>query len=195
MSGLKSKISIGAHPFLYPEPVLLVGSYDRNDKANVMLAAWAGMCSSAPPSLMVAVRPERWSHDAIIGRKAFTIGIASESMLVAADYTGLVSGRKGDKFAAAGFTPIRAEKVDAPYVAECPVVLECALTRHLTVGVHTLMFADILDIKADEDCLGPGGKPDINKMSALLYEGGQNAYYGVGRRLGDAFSAGKALMK
>jgi flavin reductase (DIM6/NTAB) family NADH-FMN oxidoreductase RutF len=196
MAAGKTKRSLGAHPLLYPEPAFLVATYDAEGKANVMVAAWGGICSSDPLSLSVAVRPERFTHDALLARKAFTVGIASENMLVATDFAGMVSGRRFDKFSAAGLTAARAEKVDAPYVAECPVVLECSLCQSVALGAHTLMIGNILDVKADEDCLAPGGTfPDILKVAPLLYDSGSRAYYGVGRRLGDAFSAGKALLK
>lgn len=195
MSNLAEKQSIGAHPFIYPEPVVLVGSYDVNGKPNMMLVAWAGICSSNPPSLMIAVRPNRWTHEGVLQHKAFTVGMVTEDMLVKADYAGLASGKKEDKFGVTGYTPVRAEKVDAPYVAECPVILECALTDSRTVGVHTIMFGDILDIKADKNCLGENGKPDITKVRPLVYEMGANAYYGIGSRLGNAFADGKVLLR
>ncbi len=193
---MKAKRSLGASPLLYPEPAFLVGSYDGQGQANVMMAAWAGICSSDPLSLMVSIRPERWTHEAILARRAFTVGIAGESMLEAADYVGMISGRKVDKFARAGLTAIRAEHVDAPYVAECPVILECSLSRDVELGSHTLLIGTIVDVKADEDCLDPSGSfPDILKVAPLIYDAGSGAYYGVGRQVGRAFSAGKSLLQ
>lgn len=196
MTALKTKRSLGAHPLLYPEPAFLVATYDAKGKPNVMVAAWGGICSSDPLSLSVSVRPDRWTHDALLERKAFTVGIASESMLVAADFVGIASGRRYDKFPMADLTAVRAEHVDAPYVAECPVVLECALSQSVPLGAHTMMIGTILDVKADEDCLAPGSAfPDIYKVAPLIYDSGSRAYYGVGKRVGDAFSAGKALLR
>ena len=193
---MATKRSLGPLPLLYPEPVLLVGTYDRDGKANVMAAAWGGICSSEPLSLMVAVRPERWTHDALLERKAFTVSIASESITAAADFMGIASGRRYDKFAMAGLTAVKAEKVDAPYVGECPVVLECALSQTVKLGVHTMMIGEILDVKADEDCLDPTGKhPDIAKVAPLIYDSGARAYYGIGKFVAPAFSVGKALLK
>lgn len=191
-----AKRSLGARPFLYPQPALLVASYDKDGKPNVMTAAWGGICSSEPVSLMVAIRPERWTHDAIIERKAFTVGIASEAMLAAADFVGIASGRRYDKLPMAGLTVERAENVDAPYIVECPVILECSLSQTVSLGVHTLMLAAIVDVKADESCLAEGGAfPDIAKVAPLIYDSGSRAYYGVGERLGNAFSAGKIFLK
>ena len=192
----KAKRSLGSLPLLYPLPVFLVATYDADGKANVMTAAWGGICGSDPLSLTVSIRPERWTHDALLARKAFTVCIATEHIAVAADYAGIASGRRCDKFPTAGFTPIRAEKVDAPYIAECPVVLECSLSQTVSLGAHTMMIGAILDVKADEDCLDASGKfPDISKLSPLIYDSGSRCYYNIGRPVGQAFSIGKVLLK
>jgi len=195
MPPIQAKRSLGALPLLYPLPVFLVATYDLDGKPNVMTAAWGGICSSDPLSLTVSVRPERWTHDALLARKAFTVCIAPENMAVAADYVGIASGRRYDKFPIAGFTPVRAEKVDAPYIAECPVVLECSLSQTVRLGVHTMMIGTILDVKADEDCLDASGElPDIVKVAPLIFDSGSRCYYSIGQLVGPAFSIGKTLL-
>lgn len=189
------KRSLGAHPLLYPEPVLLVCTYDANDKPNVMTAAWGGICGSDPLSLVIGVRPVRWTYDAILARKAFTVGIATEAMVREADFVGMASGRRYDKFAMSGLTPVRAEKVDAPYVAECPVILECTLSQTLDLNVHTVMVGTIEDVKADESCLNEAGVPDLARFSPLVYDAGTSRYFGVGKFIANAFSVGKPLLK
>ncbi len=196
MSSLKEKLSLGPKPFLYPEPVLLVGSYDAEGKPNVMTAAWGGICSSDPVSLCVSVRPPRWTHGAILERKAFTVSIPTVAMVREADYVGMASGRRYDKFAVTGLTPVKAEKVDAPYVAECPVVLECKLSHTLELGAHTMMIGEIVDVKADKDCLDSvSGSPDPALFSPLIFDAGTGRYYNLGSPVADAFSVGKALFK
>lgn len=190
------KRSLGPHPLLYPEPVLLVGTYDKEGKPNVMTAAWGGICCSEPLSLMVGVRTNRWTHDPMLERRAFTVSIATEKIAKEADFVGIASGRRYDKFAMAGLTPVKAEKVDAPYVGECPVVLECVLSQSVDLGAHTMMIGEILDVKADEDCLDASGNhPDIAKVAPLIFDSGARAYFGVGRYIAPAFSVGKTLLK
>ena len=194
MSALKTKRSLGAHPLVSPAPSFLIGSYDATGKPNVMAAAWAGICCSKPLSIAVAIRPERWSHDAILARKAFTVGHAPVSLMAEADFVGMASGRDRDKFAEAKLTAVRAEKVDAPYADECPVVLECVLLKAVELGAHTLMIGEIVDVKADEDCLDAMGKvPDFSKVDALIYDPASQGYYRVGERVGKAFAAGEPL--
>ena len=185
--------SLGPRALLYPTPVVVVGSYDASGKPNVMTAAWAGVCCSQPPCVAVSIRPSRHSYEGITRRQAFTLGIASAEHVRQVDYFGLASGASEDKFARAGLTPVRADTVDAPYVAEFPIALECRLLQAVELGVHTQFIGEVLDLKADETVLGAGGLPDIEKVQPLLYAPGQSAYFAVGSRLARAFSVGKGL--
>ncbi len=190
------KRSLGPAPLLYPEPALLVATYDVEGKPNCMTAAWVGICVSDPVSLMVAIQPPRHTHDALLSRKAFTVCVPSEKLVAETDFVGIVSGKKYDKFAACGFTAVKAEHVDAPYIAECPVILECSLTNHQRIGTHTIMIAEIRDVKADEDCLDASGKfPDIEKVLPIIFDCGSKNYYGIGKQLGKGWNIGKSLIK
>jgi len=187
------KKSLGAKTLLFPTPVLMVGTYDGNGKPNLMNAAWGGICCSHPPCVAVSLRKATYSWAAIVERKAFTVGIASESWIIAADYMGMVSGRDVDKFATSGLTPVKSELVDAPYAAEFPVVLECRLLHTIEIGLHTQFIGEIMDVKADEDVLGEDGHPDIMKIRPLIYDTSHKGYHGVGPLLEKAFSVGKGI--
>jgi flavin reductase (DIM6/NTAB) family NADH-FMN oxidoreductase RutF len=187
------KHSLGAKTLMFPTPVLMIGTYDREGKPNLMNAAWGGICCSEPPCVTVSVRKSRHTYDAIVERKAFTVGIASEPWLKQADYVGIASGRDVDKFAVAGLTPVKGDLVDAPYASEFPVVLECRLLHTLELGVHTQFIGEILDVKADDVVFGDDGLLDIMKIRPLVYDVSRKEYRGVGPLLGKAFSAGKEL--
>lgn len=189
--GAIMKKSAGAKTLLFPTPVMMVGTYDQTGKPNLMTAAWGGICSSQPPSIAVSLRKATYSHGCIVERKAFTVGIACEGRMVEADYAGIVSGRDGDKFAAAGLTPVRSELVDAPYAAEFPVVLECRLLHIVEVGLHTQFIGEIVDVKGDEDVFGDDGTLDIMKIKPLIFDTSRRGYHGVGPLLGKAFTVGK----
>jgi flavin reductase (DIM6/NTAB) family NADH-FMN oxidoreductase RutF len=186
------KKSLGAKTLLFPTPVLMVGTYDREGKPNLMNAAWGGICCSQPPCVAVSLRKARYSYDCIVERKAFTVGIACEDRMAEADYVGIASGRSVDKFAVTGLTPVRSDLVDAPYAAEFPVVLECRLLHTVEIGLHTQFIGEIVDVKAETDVLGDDGHPDILKIKPLVYDTAHKGYHGVGPLLGEAFSVGKA---
>ena len=187
------KKSLGAKTLVYPTPVFVVGTYDKAGKPNAMTAAWGGICCSQPPCVAVSLRKATHTHGSIIARRAFTISIPSEEHVQQADYLGLVSGRSVDKFAVAKLTPVRSDLVDAPYVKEFLLVLECRLTHAIELGLHTQFVGEILDVKAEEAVLGQGGLVDIKKMEPLVFTPDTQSYYGIGRFVGQAFSAGKAL--
>lgn len=188
------KRSFGAATLVYPMPIFLVGSYDAAGKANIMAAAWSGICCSEPPMLAVSIRKSRWTHDAIIKRGAFTISIPSGELAAQTDFAGIASGDKTDKFKELGFTAVRSELVDAPYVEECPVVLELSLFSATELGSHVQFIGEIKDVKIEEDCF-EDGKPVIEKINPLLYDSGAKEYRLMGRTVGKAFAGGKIFWK
>lgn len=185
------KKSLGAKTLLFPAPVLLVGTYDREGKPNLMNAAWGGICCSQPPCVAVALRKATYSYAAIVERKAFTIGIPSESLMREADYVGITSGREVNKFSETGLTVARSELVDAPYAAEMPFILECRLLHTLEIGLHTQFVGEIVDVKADTSVLGDDGQPDILRIKPLVFDTSHRGYHGIGPLLGQAFSVGR----
>ncbi len=189
------KQSVGAKTILYPTPVLIVGTYDDAGQPNGMTAAWGGICCSKPPCIYVSLRKATYSYGNILARKAFTVSVPSQEHVVEADYFGMASGRDGDKFAAAGLTPVRSELVDAPYVAECPLVLECKLLHTLEIGLHTEFVGEVLDVKADESVLDEKGAPDIARIQPLIFAPGNRAYFKVGEFVAQAFSVGRQIQE
>lgn len=187
------KKSLGAKTLLYPAPVVIVGTYDAAGKPNGMAASWVGICCSQPPCVAVSLRAATYTYSNIQQRKAFTLSIPSEDFIRQADYLGLVSGRDTDKFAAAKLTPVRSDRVDAPYVAEFPVVIECRLAHQFELGLHTQFVGEVVDVKAEQAVLDASGLVDMLKLRPLAFDPGARAYYGMGRRLGQAFSVGRAI--
>jgi flavin reductase (DIM6/NTAB) family NADH-FMN oxidoreductase RutF len=187
------KLSLGPKTLVYPTPVLVIGTYDSSGKPNVMTASWGGVCCSQPPQVAVSVRKATCSHGNILNRKAFTISIPSEGHAKEADYFGLVSGRNTDKFSASKLAAVRSKVVDAPYVKEFPLVLECKLVHVLELGMHTQFIGEVLDVKADGKIIGAGGAVDIQKLRPLVFAPDTQDYYGIGQFVGKIFSAGKEI--
>jgi flavin reductase (DIM6/NTAB) family NADH-FMN oxidoreductase RutF len=189
------KQSFGRHTIAYPLPVFVIGTYDNSGKPNAMVAAWGGICSSDPPSIAVAVRPTRYTYRNLMEKRVFTISIPSETYLAEADHFGIASGEDNDKFAKTGLTPVRSTLVDAPFIKEFPVVLECRVTNKLDIRAHILFIGEILDVKIDELVLGADGKPDIAKIRPLGFDAVRSEYYTMGSVVGKAFSSGRKYQK
>ena len=152
------KKSLGAKTLIYPAPVLVVGTYDKAEKPNMMTASWGGICSSEPPCVAIAIRRATQSYKNLMERKAFTISIPSEQYVKEADYFGLVSGRTTDKLAATKLTAARSKLVAAPYIKEFPLVLECKVVDVADLGLHTQFVGKVIDAKAEDTVLGRDGR-------------------------------------
>ncbi len=124
-------------------------------------------------------------------RKSFTVNVPSEKYLKEVDYFGMVSGRDRDKFNESGLTGVKSDLVDAPYVKEFPLVLECKLLHTIEIGLHTEFIGEIMDVRADEDVLEKDGLIDVEKLKPVIFAPDTAGYYGIGKYLGKAFSIGK----
>jgi flavin reductase (DIM6/NTAB) family NADH-FMN oxidoreductase RutF len=185
------KKSLGPKTLMYPAPVMVIGSYDSENRANVMTASWGGICCSQPPCIAVSIRKATYTYGNITGKGAFTVCIPSETDIRAADYFGMVSGRAEDKFRTLGLTAVKGDRVDAPYVGEFPLVLECRVVRTVEIGSHTQFIGEIIDVKADESIITDNEAPDIEKLRPVIFTPVSRNYYGIGKFIGKAFSIGK----
>jgi len=185
-----AKKSLGASTILVPTPAWIIGTYDSAGKPNAMTVAWAGICCSQPPCVAISVRKATYTYRCLLAHKAFTVNVGHERYVKEIDYFGLVSGEDTDKFSTTGLTPVRSNVVDAPYIQEFPLVLECQVMHTMEIGFHTQFIGKILDVKADHDVIGDGGAPDVEKIRPVIFTPSQRTYHGIGQLLGDAFSLG-----
>ena len=180
--------NFGAKPFFYPQPVMILGTYDENGKANAMNAAWGGIVGAN--EIIVDLSAHK-TTDNIIINKAFTVGVADLEHLVACDYVGIVSANKEpNKVKKAGFTTTKSEFVNAPIINELPLTLECELVKVIDGSKY---LAEIKNVSADEKYLGDDGEIDLSKFTPITYDPVHHGYYRFGQRVGNAFKDGAQL--
>ncbi len=184
------KKSFGAKTLILPTPIWCVGSYDMKGSPNVMTITWGGLCCSKPPCVTVSLRKATYTYSSIMERQAYTISLPSEQYIKEADYFGIASGRNVDKFKETGLTPVKSEHVDAPYVGEFPMILECKLIHHYEIGLHTQFIGEILDVKIDEAMVNDKGEPIIEKINPFVLNPGTSQYHSTGEFIGKAFEIG-----
>ena len=189
------KESLGARIIVGATTVWVVGTYDKEGRPNIMTAAWGGVCCSDPPCIGVSLRKATYTYGSIVEKKAFTVSIPSAAHVRQTDYVGIVSGRGTDKWEASGLTARRSELIDAPYVAEFPLVLECKLLHAIGLGLHTRFIGQVLDVKAETSVLDGDGAIDIEKMDPFFYVPGKRDYYRMGSFLEKAHAVGADLRK
>lgn len=190
------KRNLGAKDLMFPAPVLIVASYNEDGSANAMNVAWGGICSSNPPAAAISIRGQRKTLANINKRQAFTINIANEELMAEADYFGIVSGNNvADKVKSAGLTAVKAEHVDAPYIEEFPVALECRVLSITDIGEHKHIVGEIVNVVADEKVLDAGGKIDTALLKAIGFDPAGGNYIAASEIVGKAFSIGAVLVK
>jgi flavin reductase (DIM6/NTAB) family NADH-FMN oxidoreductase RutF len=64
---------------------------------------------------------------------------------------------------------VKSELVDAPYVAEFPMVLECKVIHHHEIGLHTQFVGEICDVKIDDNMLNDDEDPEMEKIRPFVY--------------------------
>lgn len=188
------KKDLGVVQAVYPMPVLMVAAYDENEKVNVMNVAWGQICDEDKIILFIGEGKKTWLN--IKANKAFTVAIADEAHMDAADFFGIASGNRiNDKFERTGYTAVRSDKVHAPIIEEFPVVMECELLDILDTEYVSGIVGRIVNVKAEETVLSENGKVDPVKLRALIFDQFQHGYYISGEKVGQAWNAGIALMK
>ncbi len=187
------KKSFGAKSLIFPMPVWVVATYDETGRPNAMTVAYGGVCCSDPPSVTVSLRKATYSYGSIMSHRAFTVNVPAETQVREADYFGIATGKTTDKFADTGLTPVKSDLVDAPYIKEFPLVLECKLAHTLELGRHTQFVGEIVDVKIDESVLNEDGTPDIEKVMPIIYATQTRRYYKLGQYLGPAYTIGKGI--
>ncbi len=187
------KVSLGPQPEIMPKPALVIGSYSADNEPDIMTAAWAGIVNSSPLCVGVSVRPSRKTYDNIMATGSFTINVPSEQYVAEMDYVGNISGHNEDKFKKLGLTPVKSELVNAPYVGEFPIVLECKVIDTLHLGTHVQFIGEVMDTKANRNVLYANGKRvDAKKVKPIIFEHG--SYFAYGKPLGKPFHIYKTLL-
>ena len=174
--------------YIYPLPVLIIGTYDENGNPNAMNAAWGTVCDNDKVSICVS-----YSHKTaknILKNKQFTVAMADEKNVIPADYVGIVSGNKvPNKIEKTGWTVIKSEKINAPIFNELPLVLECELESYDEES--EVLIGKVIGVSIEESILNSDGNIDLYKFKPICYDCGTHGYYALGKRVGNAFSDGK----
>ncbi len=182
-----NRVNFGAKPFMYPMPVLIIGTYDENGVPNAMNAAWGVITDYKEITLSLSENHKTSKNLAVT--KAFTVNIATEDTVVPCDYVGVESGNKvPNKFEIAGFHATRSEFVNAPLIDELPMALECKVKSFK----DDILVGEILNVNADERIL-TNGKIDPKKLKPITFDPVNNTYIGLGEKVGNAFKDGLQL--
>lgn len=183
------KKDFGAKTWMYPLPVLIIGTYDENGNPDAMNAAWGGIYDAN--QVVLCLSADHKTTKNIKAKGAFTVSFADECHVAACDYLGIVSANKEPKkLQKAGFSVTKSAYVDAPVINELPMALECRLVKW---GEDGNVIGEIVNVSADTSVLGENGLPDPAKLRPISFDPVNNGYLVLGERVGSAFSDGAAI--
>jgi flavin reductase (DIM6/NTAB) family NADH-FMN oxidoreductase RutF len=187
---MMEKVSLGTNAFVFPMPVVLLGTQAMG-KANFMAVGWVSRMNASPPMIAVGIGKQHYTVPFIVENGTFSINVPSAALREKVDYCGLVSGGKTDKSRL--FDVFYGSLKTAPMIKECPLSIECRLVKAVELPTNDVFIGEITASYADESCLTEG-KPDFKKVDPLLLTMPDNGYWTIGDRAGKAWNDGRKLM-
>ncbi|WP_195543381.1 flavin reductase family protein [Massiliimalia timonensis] len=187
------KIQWKGGALLAPIPPAMVTCGTEEEK-NVLTIAWTGIINTIPPKTYISVRPSRHSYRLIKENGEFVINLTTSSMIRAADFCGVRSGKDLDKFEACGLETEPGFTVKAPVLSQSPVSLECRVTQIIPLGSHDMFLADITAVDVDPQYLDENGKLCLSRSHLAAFAHGE--YFELGKKIGSfGFSVQKKRKK
>lgn len=190
-----SKVSWKPGTMIYPLPAVMVSCGDSPDNYNIITISWTGTINTDPAMCYISVRPNRHSYEIIKRTKAFVINLTTKDLAKQTDWCGVKSGKDFDKFKEMNLTPEKAQFINAPMIAECPISIECEVTEVMALGSHDMFIAKVKAVHAEERLIDKNtGALDLRQTSPLTYIHG--SYYEPGDKIGKfGFSVQKKKKK
>ena len=184
------KVDFGKKTFLYPMPVLIIGTYDKDGVPDAMNAAWGGIYNTN--QICICLDKSHKTVANVKESKAFTVSVADSEHVVECDYVGIVSANDvPDKIKKSGLTAVKSKVVNAPVFEELKMVLECEMVSYDEKTEQ--LVGNIINVAADDSVL-TDGKIDPSKLKPITYDPVNHKYLTLGEIAGTAFSDGKSLI-
>jgi flavin reductase (DIM6/NTAB) family NADH-FMN oxidoreductase RutF len=175
---------------LYPTPVTIVGTV-VDGKVNWANLAHVGIVGI--DRILLSVNKNHHSNRGIQTNKTVSVNLVNESMLVEADYVGMVSGRNTDKSNV--FEYFTGELHGAPLIKNASVAMECEVLDIIDGGTHDLFIVKPVNTYADENVLTTDGRIDFVKASPVLFDMPLRQYLSTGKVLAKCWDIGKQYSK
>jgi len=152
---------------LQPAPKVLVSCRGINGENNVLAVGYCGNCSYDPPMVMVGIVPSRYSYKLIKESGCFVVNLVDRSYKKTFDYLGSHSKRDEDKLAIMNVKLQDGKKVNAPFLPNCPVNIECTVVNSIVTGSHEMFIGKIEYVHADAEITDAEGNIDFSKINFI----------------------------
>jgi len=158
------------YQYAFPMKAALLTTIDKNSKTNIITVAWHTPISKNPPLFGVSVAPSRFSHDLIKNSKEFVINFAPYDIVKNIHFCGTHSGRNTDKQKETNLSFVDSKIVKPKSILECFSHLECKLNNIITIGDHSLVVGEVVNLTYSEGIF-KDDVIDISKTKPCFYLG------------------------
>jgi flavin reductase (DIM6/NTAB) family NADH-FMN oxidoreductase RutF len=145
---MKNLLLAKVYQLLEPGPVVLLTTAHRG-RANVMAMSWHMMVEFEPPLIACIVSNAGYSFAALKATRECVIAIPALELASKVVGIGNCSGQDVDKFKRFGLTPVLAECVAPPLVAECFANFECRVVDTHLVNKFNLFVLEVVKAWSD----------------------------------------------
>ena len=165
-----------------PVPPCMV-TCGAGESANIITVAWTGIINTVPPKTYISVRPSRHSYGLIRESGEFVINLTPATLVKQADWCGIHTGKKVNKFQRCGLHAEPASEVGCPLISESPLSLECRVTDVISLGSHDMFLADVVAVDVDESLIDGTGKLHLERAGLAAFAHGD--YFELGKKIGN----------
>lgn len=128
---------------LEPGPVVLITTANPA-RANVMPMSWHMMMDFFPPLVGCVLSDRNYSFSLLRETRECVLNIPTRELARKVVACGNASGRRRDKFAEFGLTPVPAKHVLPPLIRECFANLECRVVDTRMVGRYDAFVLEVV---------------------------------------------------
>ncbi len=183
-----SKQAIGAVPYLYPVPIVLVGATVEG-RPNYATVGDCAIMGIRPAVVAISLGATAFTMKGIAETGVFSINVPTTEMLPLVDTFGTVSGKDVDKSALVESAPGTVPGV--PLLVACPVNLECRVVEECVVEHRRILVAKVVETHVDErfvsETAGGVRVAPVPELDPILYAL-DNTYYAIGKPIGTGYA-------
>jgi flavin reductase (DIM6/NTAB) family NADH-FMN oxidoreductase RutF len=162
---------------IVPRPIAWISTQDASGRTNLAPFSYFNAVSSDPPTLVISIarKPSGEKKDTLLNiefHREFVVNLAPVELAEKVALTGIELPYGESEFTKAGLTPLPAQRIRAPRLAEAKVSLECKLLHLLEVGSggkgsSTLVVGEVVWVHVREDLVAEQSNPYELALEAL----------------------------
>lgn len=140
-----------------PRPIGWISTWGGDGVPNLAPFSYFQAVSVAPMLVSVSIGERRGGQKDTLtnlrARRAFCVNVVTEDQLVAMNETSASVDLGVDEFVLASLARTESDRVDAPFVADCPAVLECIVRQEVDLGdvPNSLVIGEVVGVRLGED--------------------------------------------